>query len=89
VKMFVIMVYDVGEKRVAKMLKTGRKYLNWVQNSVLEGQLSPGLYVKLKSEVSKILDEKEDSVIFYTWRTEQYTKREILGLERGAVDYFV
>ncbi len=87
--MFVIMVYDVGEKRVAKMLKTGRKYLNWVQNSVLEGQLSPGLYVKLKSEVSKILDEKEDSVIFYTWRTEQYTKREILGLERGAVDYFV
>jgi len=89
VKMFVIMVYDVGEKRVAKMLKTGRKYLNWVQNSVLEGQLSPGLYAKLKSEVSKILDEKEDSVIFYTWRTEQYTKREILGLERGAIDYFV
>ncbi|HAG23229.1 MAG: CRISPR-associated endoribonuclease Cas2 [Synergistales bacterium 53_16] len=87
--MFVIMVYDVGEKRVAKMLKTGRKYLNWVQNSVLEGQLSPGLYAKLKSEVSKILDEKEDSVIFYTWRTEQYTKREILGLERGAIDYFV
>jgi CRISPR-associated protein Cas2 len=83
------MVYDVGEKRVAKMLKTGRKYLNWVQNSVLEGQLSPGLYAKLKSEVSKILDEKEDSVIFYTWRTEQYTKREILGLERGAIDYFV
>jgi len=87
--MFVIMVYDVGEKRVAKMLKTGREYLNGVQNSVLEGQLSPGLYAKLKSEVSKILDEKEDSVIFYTWRTEQYTKREILGLERGAIDYFV
>ena len=34
--MFVILVYDVGEKRVAKVLKICRKYLTWVQNSVLE-----------------------------------------------------
>lgn len=34
--MFIILVYDVGEKRVAKVFKTCRKYLNWVQNSVLE-----------------------------------------------------
>ncbi|HEX3036517.1 MAG TPA: CRISPR-associated endonuclease Cas2, partial [Thermodesulfobacteriota bacterium] len=31
--MFVILVYDVGEKRVTKVLKTARKYLYWVQNS--------------------------------------------------------
>jgi len=28
--MYVIMVYDVGEERVPKVLKTGRKYLTWV-----------------------------------------------------------
>ena len=38
--MFIILVYDVGEKRVAKVLKICRKYLNWVQNSVLEGEIS-------------------------------------------------
>ncbi|WP_427338327.1 CRISPR-associated endonuclease Cas2 [Caloranaerobacter sp. DY30410] len=31
--MFVILVYDVEQKRVAKVLKTCRKYLYWVQNS--------------------------------------------------------
>lgn len=34
------MVYDVNEKRVNKVLKIGRKYLNWVQNSVLEGEIT-------------------------------------------------
>lgn len=87
--MFVIMVYDVGQKRVAKMLKTGRRYLTWVQNSVLEGQLSPGVFAKLKKDAKKIIDEEEDSVIFYTWRSEQYTTREIMGVERGTLDEFI
>lgn len=38
--MYVIIVYDVGEKRVGKMLKLCRQYLCWIQNSVLEGELS-------------------------------------------------
>lgn len=33
--MYVIIVYDVGEKRVGKMLKLCRQYLCWIQNSVL------------------------------------------------------
>jgi CRISPR-associated protein Cas2 len=43
--MYVILVYDVGEKRVGKMLKLCRRYLNWIQNSVFEGEISE---VKLK-----------------------------------------
>ena len=31
--MYIIAVYDVGEKRVAKMLKLCRRYLHWIQNS--------------------------------------------------------
>ncbi len=87
--MFVLMVYDVGEKRVSKMLKTGRRYLTWVQNSVLEGELTPATYEQLKMDVRKVISEDEDSVIFYTWRVERYTKREILGIERGKEDLFL
>lgn len=42
--MYVVMVYDVAVERVAKALKIGRKYLTWVQNSVLEGELSPAQF---------------------------------------------
>jgi len=86
---FVLLFYDVKEKRVAKALKTCRKYLTWVQNSVFEGELSPALLAKLKVELRKRLCEDEDSVIIYTWRSERYTEREIIGVEKGSPSQFI
>lgn len=80
--MFVIVVYDVNQKRVAKVLKKCRQYLNWVQNSVLEGEITEANYRKLQMELGKIIDKGEDSVIFYQLRTTKYSTREILGVER-------
>ncbi len=82
--MFVIVAYDVNEKRVAKVLKVGRKYLNWVQNSLLEGELTKAKYERLKAELREIIDEKEDSIVFYTLRTPQYMRRETIGLNKGG-----
>lgn len=87
--MFAILVYDVGEKRVAKALKIARKYLNWVQNSVLEGEISDANYRKLQDELRKIADENEDSFIFYTFRTVKYYDREIMGVKKGGHDMFL
>ncbi len=87
--MFIILVYDVNEKRVNKILKTCRKYLNWVQNSVLEGEISDANFRKLKSEISKIINKDEDSVIIYILRTTKYSDREIIGLEKGGESLFV
>ncbi|ABG03233.1 CRISPR-associated protein, Cas2 family [Rubrobacter xylanophilus DSM 9941] len=78
--MYVIMVYDVNVKRVVKVLKVGRKYLEHVQNSVLEGELSPAQYKKLKHEVEKTIDPEEDTVRFYLLRTTRYLTTEELGL---------
>ena len=71
--MFVIMVYDVEVKRVNKVLKTARKYLYWVQNSVLEGNINESSYKRLKMELSRIIDPEYDSIIFYTFRTTKYS----------------
>ncbi len=87
--MFVILVYDVNSKRVAKVLKTARKYLYWVQNSVLEGDISEANFTKLKSEILRKINEDEDSVIFYTFRTKNYSKREEYGLKKGGDDNFL
>jgi CRISPR-associated protein Cas2 len=78
------MVYDVNQKRVGKVLKKSREYLYWVQNSVLEGEISEGNFKKLKYEISRIINEKEDSVIFYTFRTTKYSKREEMGIKKGG-----
>lgn len=87
--MFVIVVYDVGEKRVNKVLKRCRKYLNWVQNSVLEGDISESNLKKLKMELERIIESDHDSVIIYTSRTTRYTDREIMGLRKGGEELII
>lgn len=82
--MFVILVYDVNTKRVNKVLKKSRKYLTWVQNSVLEGEISEANFKKLKAELEKIIDEEEDSCLFYVFRTTRYSHRESMGVKKGG-----
>ena len=87
--MFVILVYDIAEKRVVKVLKKTREYLYWVQNSVFEGEISEANYKKLKMELRRIIDEKEDSIIVYQLRTTKYSSREIIGLYKGSDTNFL
>ena len=78
--MFVLMVYDVNVDRVTKVLKIGRKYLNHIQNSVLEGELSPAQYKQLKYEVEGAINPERDSVRFYLLRTTRYFTIDKLGV---------
>jgi CRISPR-associated protein Cas2 len=87
--MYLIMVYDVNVKRVNKVLKTARKYLNWVQNSVLEGEITKAKFEKLKVEVKRIIEDKEDSIIFYIMRTTRYSTREIMGQKKGGEELII
>ena len=77
------MVYDINEKRVNKVLKIGRKYLNWMQNSVLEGEITRAKFIKLKNELKSITKKEEDSIIFYKLRTIRYFDRETMGVEKA------
>ena len=65
--MYVILVYDVDQKRTAKMLKLCRRYLSWIQNSVFEGEISEVQLKQLTSEARNLMDEK-DSLIFFKSR---------------------
>jgi len=88
-KMFVILVYDVKQERVAKVLKTARKYLTWVQNSVLEGEISDANLKKLKKELSRVMNLEEDSAIICQLRTTRYSSREIIGIEKGGTEIII
>lgn len=81
--MYYIAVYDVGEKRVAKMLKLLRQYLNWIQNSVFEGELTPAQMEQMKMRAKKIMKKEEDSLIIFCARSEKYLQKETLGVDKS------
>lgn len=86
--MYVILVYDIGEKRVVKMLKLCRRYLNWIQNSVFEGEITEARLRSLKNEANSIM-EKSDSLILFKSRDQRWLDKEVLGEERSSTDNFL
>jgi len=84
--MYIILVYDVGQKRVGKMLKLCRKYLNWIQNSVFEGEITEVQLNELKWNARKIIDEENDSIIIFKSRQEKWLDKEIVGQERQSTN---
>ena len=84
--MYIIAVYDVGEKRVGKMLKLCRKYLNWIQNSVFEGEITEVKLMELQYRALEIMDEEKDSLIFFKTRQEKWLDKEIIGNERQSLE---
>lgn len=73
---------------IGKALKTCRKYLTWIQNSVFEGEISVGNLKKLKAELKRIMDAEYDSAIIYTFQSLKYSEKEIMGCERNAPTVF-
>ncbi len=82
-------MYDVGEKRVGKVLKIFRKYLTWIQNSVFEGDITKSKLEKLKIELTKIIDKDNDSIVFFQMRSERAYKKEFVGKEFDPFDNFL
>ena len=62
--MFVIVTYDVNEKRNNKVLKICRKYLVHVQKSVFEGNITEAKLRKLKSELKRTTKTDEEVLLF-------------------------
>lgn len=87
--MFVILVYDVEERKVAKALKICRKYLTWIQNSVFEGDIGEANFKKLKNELGKVINKETDSVIVYRFNSLNYSKREVIGIEKNRQEFIL
>lgn len=84
-----ILVYDFGEKRVNKMLKLCRRYLNWIQNSVFEGEISEVRLKELLTCCDKFMNKDEDSVIVFSGPSQVSLEKRIIGKERSSIDNFL
>lgn len=81
--MYVVIVYDVGVERVNKVRSFLREYMNWVQNSVFEGELTKSEFVKIKSRLKELINESSDHIIFYSSRDRKYLGIEDLGTPKA------
>jgi len=87
--MYVILVYDIEEKRVGKVCKHLRRYLPHVQNSVFEGEITEAKFEELKSGLRKIMDESADSVLVWQFRDVRWRSRVTIGVEKRPVSQFL
>lgn len=77
--MYVILVYDLDQRRTAKMLKLCRRYLNWIQNSVFEGEITEVKLSELISNAKQIMDLETDSLIIFSSRQERWLDKQVVG----------
>ena len=84
--MYVILVYDMKQQRVGRMLKLCRRYLHWIQNSVFEGEISEVKLAELLAKARDLMEEDEDSLILFKSRTQQWLEKEVVGRERSRLD---
>ena len=78
--MYVILVYDIKKKRVQKVMKISRKYLNHLQNSVFEGNITDAKLTRLKNEIKSAIDVKTDSVCIFRLDSTKYVSKEQIGI---------
>ena len=84
--MYVILVYDIESKRVGKMLKLCRRYLNWIQNSVFEGEITEVKLKELIFEAKEIMKIETDSLIIFSSRQEKWLDKQVIGKEKNEID---
>jgi len=85
----VIIVYDAGVKRLNKVRIFLKQYLNWVQNSVFEGELTKAEYLKIRLRLKDLIDEDEDCIYMYSVRDRKYLEIDELGTRKAEIDTII
>ncbi|MEO0151539.1 MAG: CRISPR-associated endonuclease Cas2 [candidate division WOR-3 bacterium] len=85
--MYFIVTYDIADEyRLNKVRKILRKYFNWVQNSVFEGEISEAKLEKCIYELKLVIKEDEDSIYFYKIENKKGLEKRIIGISKNLTD---
>jgi len=82
--MYVIVVYDVDVRRVARVHRFLRTHLHWRQNSVFEGEVTRAQLYEIKRTLESIV-EGEDSVLIYELPRGNFTLH-VIGTDKSPVE---
>jgi len=77
--MYLIVSYDVDANKCHKVNKVLKRYLFHIHNSVFEGEITDKEFILLKKELSKIIIDINDKILFYILLSDKYLRKESLG----------
>lgn len=77
---YAFVFYDINEKRVQRVFKICKKYFKHHQKSVFRGNITTANLIKLRAELKKVIDEKEDFVSIIKLMNESSFDEETLGV---------
>jgi CRISPR-associated protein Cas2 len=83
--MFVIVVYDMESDRTRLPRKFLRRYLEHVQYSVFEGEVTEGEAAKIEDYLEENVKDDE-TIIIYKLDSENYMDRKYFGEDKGRDD---
>ena len=87
---YVFLFYDVEEKRVNKVFKKCKKYLNHWQKSVFRGALTNSQILELENELKKIINKEEDFIsIIKIVNAKQIGETNLGNIEKNTEDIFL
>ncbi|APT74553.1 CRISPR-associated protein Cas2 [Thermosipho melanesiensis] len=82
---YILVVYDVNEKRINKVHKVLKKYIIWQQNSTFEGNVTQANIKRMIYELNKKINSKEDSILIYFFNSKTVIRKEVDGIEKWNV----
>ncbi|MEV2287098.1 CRISPR-associated endonuclease Cas2 [Paenibacillus larvae] len=77
---YVILVYDIGEKRVGKVFKICKRYLVHFQKSVFRGEITPSNLLKLRNDLKKVIDKDSDFIAIFKMTCDYVFDEEVIGV---------
>lgn len=88
--MFVIVVYDVAVEKNREVLTFLRTRMNWIQNSVFEGNLTEAQLREVKTRLESVANSTSgDSIVVYELGSEKYVEKTVIGEEKGSSDRII
>ena len=87
--MYAVVVYDVGVERVNAVRVFLKQYLNWIQNSVVEGELTEVEFMEVSKGIKELIHSTADNVIIYTWKDKKYMGREEFGMPKAEISEII
>lgn len=87
--MHVIIAYDISIERLPKVYHIMKRYLNWIQNSAFEGDLTPGQLEELRINVHKVIDPLTDCIVVFSMDNPKWLDRAVWGKEKGHTDSII
>ena len=77
--MYIIVAYDIQIERIDGVRKYLKRYLNWIQNSLLEGEVTKSELEEIKNNLTKLTDREKDHIVIYELRSNESFIRESIG----------